>query len=249
MRLFGLILLFVLVFVGVAIATMPLSFALKRANLNASGIVWTQASGTIGKGVISGLQVGAQPIGNVDLKLRWRSLLTAKLAYVVDWSGAVGRGHGELVLGRNVIDLFDLSTEVPVSQLVGLSDELRRNGGSARISGAQIRFVNAICDAASGDVSTDTVSRLAQSYGQSASPLRGTFRCDGPMLTLPLTGTSATGETLAATLRVGTAEVSSMAARVETENPEFAAILALQGFQPEAGGYVYRRETWIGGQR
>ena len=245
-RRLALVFLFLLVFVGAAIVTMPLSFVLERSSLEQLGLNWARASGTVLNGSVRGLSYGNQGIGDIDLRLRPAALVSGRVTYESRWSGAPGSGSAVLSAGRREIAVTDMSAVVQIENLVGLADDVRRTGGVASISDAEIRFADDACASARGRVATDVVSRAATAYGQSGTDLVGSLACDGPMLTIPLSGQADSGDVLEANVRVGLLEPSLFEAQVTTSNSDLATLLVLRGFQPISDTeFAYRRETQL----
>lgn len=238
--------LFLVVFLISVIAAVPLSFVLQKTEARQAGMSWTDVSGTVFKGSISGARFGVQPIGRIDLRLQTGSLLQGNIAYNVAWNGVPGSGTADLALGRDRVSVTDLNALIEIKELVGLANDIRRVGGVARVSAGAVRFNEGRCEEASGQVSTDALARAAAEYGQSATDLSGVLECDGPMLRIPVRGEVSVAGALQADLRVGLVEPSSLEARIETLNPELATLLVLQGFEPSGDVYLYRREAQLG---
>ncbi|MEL7480867.1 MAG: type II secretion system protein N [Pseudomonadota bacterium] len=241
-----LFLLFVVVFFGAMILTTPLSFVLEQSGARSTGLRWDGVSGTVFNGQVSGVSFGRQPIGNVSVSIRPSDMLKGRVAYHARWSGLPSVGEATLAVGRNSVAVSDLNTTVAVEHLVGLADDVRRAGGNASISSASVTFNGRACASASGAVSTDTVSRALATYGVTGGLLSGTLSCDGPMLSLPVSGSVDTGDRIEAEMRFGFTEPSSVEARVETSSPDIGNLLAFQGFEPRDGAYVYRQEAQLG---
>lgn len=240
-------LLFVAAFAVLLVAGTPISFVLKRSGVGSTGLNWSGAAGTMFSGEMSGVSFGAQPIGDVALKLEAGELLKGRISYEITWSGLATSGRAVVGLGQDTVLLSGLNASLAVEHLVGLSDDIRRSGGSAAISNANVVFRNEACQSAAGTVSTDTVARALAAYGVSGGSLSGEMACDGPMLQLPVLGETGTGDRIEALLRVGLVEPSSVEARIATGSTEVGNLLVLQGFEPVNGTYSYRREAQLGG--
>lgn len=239
--------LFLAVLAIVLVASMPLSFVLKRSGVSATGLNWSGAAGTVFSGEMSGVRFGAQPIGDVSLKLQPGEFVKGRVSYKVNWSGLASTGETIVGVGADTVLVSGLNASFAVEHLVGLAGDIRRSGGSATVSNASITFREQACRSAAGTVSTDTVARALTTYGISGGILTGSMACDGPMLQLPVSGETGTGDRIEALLRVGFAEPSSAEARITTEAAEVGNLLVLQGFEPSNGTYTYRREAQLGG--
>ncbi|MEO0882946.1 MAG: type II secretion system protein N [Pseudomonadota bacterium] len=247
MRIITLVLLFVVTLIGSLIATMPLGFVLDRTPAKQLGVDWAQVSGTVFSGQIFGMTAGAQQIGDMTLKLSPMALVSGRVRYRIAWNGVPGSGSADLAVGRDALAVSDLNAVIDIEPLVGLDNEVRRIGGSASIRSGEVQFARNACVQASGQIATNVLARAAASYGQSGGELSGVLACDGPMLSIPLSGSSDDGDLFDAEFRIGLAEASSFATRVETSNPELSTLLTLRGFERENGILTYNRTVRIGG--
>lgn len=231
--------------IGTLLVTMPLSFALERSGVRNAGLSWQSAQGTILNGSLTGVRIGVQPVGVVNLKLRPSALLTGSVSYEMQWAGGAGTGNGVVGLGAKRIAFEDVTANLQLDQLVGLVAEARRAGGRLTINAESVVLQNGDCLEAAGTVSTDAVTRFAASYGQAAGEFTGSLSCDGPMVLLDMSGD--VGQDIAtAQLRVGTAEASSLEARVEQAEPDIAAALLFYGFETDGDDVIFRQESQIG---
>ena len=243
MRKLTLFVLFVAVMLITIIWQAPLSFALRRANLDQYGLQWERARGSIWNGQVTGLSLGQQAIGNAVLKLHASDLLKGHIGYDVVWSGRPGRGTGTLSFGNSGFHMTNLRGELDLAAISGLSARLRQIGGLARVRVDEIIIQNNRCEKANGSVSTDFLSRVSASYGSEWPNLEGTITCDQDMLTIPLEARSSLGETFHVQALIGLTEASSIAARVSNAGPELETALAMLGFWLDNGDYIYRREA------
>ncbi|MEM9670585.1 MAG: type II secretion system protein N [Pseudomonadota bacterium] len=247
MKPFLLLIVFISTLLVTLITTMPLAFALDRLNLKRLGVNWASSSGTVFSGELTGVTVGAQPIGRIRLGLQPIDILGGKLSYQLDWAGQPGSGRGMLMAGRSEIAVQDVNGIINVEHLVGLASEIRRVGGRASIQSGRITFRNSSCALASGRIDTDVLARAAASFGQTGGELTGNMACDGSMLLLPLEGASIDGDQFTARIRVGLAEPSTFESRVQTTNAELSALLSLRGFTREGDVFTYLRSAQLGG--
>jgi len=247
MKVFGLILLFLVTLFAALVATMPLGFLLDRTPAKSLGVNWAASGGTIFSGRIRDISAGAQRIGDVQLRLDPMALTSGKIAYRIQWNGDPGSGTANLAVGRDSAAIENLNAVVDIERLVGLANDVRRIGGSASVRSGKVLFARSSCVEASGQVATNVLARAAASYGQSGGDLSGTIACDGPMLSIPLSGSSDEGDTFDAEIRVGLAEPSTFETNVMTINPELSALLSLRGFDRDEDVYSYRRAVQLGG--
>jgi len=222
---------------------MPLGFALNATGVSKTGLYWSSARGTVLNGTMVQAQYGAQPIGTVHLNLQLAALLKGKLRYATEWNGAAGQGTGVVDFGRSTLDVSDASMVLHLRQLVGLIDDVRQTDGSVSIRDASVTLSNGKCANAQGSVSSDVLTKFAARYDQQATAFTGTLACDGPMLLLDMAGQVGINDMASAQLRVGTAEASSLEARVKTIEPEIATALLFYGFETDGDEVIFRREA------
>ncbi len=238
---------FLVVLVGAIVASTPLSFVMERAGAEAYGLNWREARGRVWNGRLDGLAFGAQPIGDVQLRIRPGALMSGRLSYRIDWSGPPGRGTGIVTTGAGGVALEGLRAEARVEELRGLTDVVRAAGGFVRVRADVLRFSGGRCDAARGTVATDVLANLAAAVGKSFGEIQGAIACDGAMLLIPAEAVSGAGDEFEATLRAGFAETSTLKATARTADPDFAAALSSLGFDFEDDAFVYRRQANLGG--
>lgn len=234
---------FVLVFLGATLGTLPLGFVLDKAGLRQAGLQWESARGSIFSGDVSGLSFAYQPIGTLSLKARPDALLTGKLAYTFHLQGAVGNGKGVVKLGRNQIQLDGFSGKFSASELVYLAPDIRQTKAHMDLQDVTVHFRNNVCHEASGRLVSDVLAKLAQlKAGLGASELSGTLKCDGPVLLALMAGRLQEGDRVTAAARLGLREASSVEVHVQTSDPVLSGGLLAYDFSPEGQDYVYRRQ-------
>lgn len=232
-------------FLAALVAMTPLPFILKLGKVDATGLTWSNAYGTLFDGGLDDVSFGPQRVGDVTLKMRPGALLGGRLQYSFDVSDGVGDVAGNLFVGWNKIGINETRADVDLDQLVGLKKEIRDLGGVVRVDIGEIIFANKACRSAEGQVDTDALSRVANQYGRTLSELTGSFACDGDMLSLPMQATSTQGDIVDARLRVGLSERSTAEAIVSTSDPQAALVLLSLGFSEAEGKYHFRRDRMI----
>ena len=237
----GVVFLFALL--ASVLARVPLAFVLEQAGLREAGVSWTRAEGTIWRGQIDNVAVGAQPIGDVFLKLRPAALLKGTLTYEAHTQGHLGRASGKIMLGQGTIAAAGLEAEINAAQLVYAASGIRRAGGQINVRQANITLRNKSCQNASGTVTSDIVSNLAAvMINQTASDLAGALSCAGPDLQLAMQGSVGQGEPLQIVVNVALTDMPGFNVNVHKVAPIFAVGLTQYGFEPEGDGYTFRRD-------
>lgn len=190
MRKFLLLLLFLAALIVAAVAFTPLGFVLSQSGLDRAGVGWAKVDGSVSNGRISGFYIQNQPVGDVKLKLRPMSLLSLSPTYDVQWGGAGGRGTGVVKLTRSTVDASELRAQQNISSIESLVPPVRAIGGSIRISDGAVKVTQSGCEFASGQISTDALTRVAEQYGKTVSVLEGPLSCDAGRFLLEMTGQS-----------------------------------------------------------
>lgn len=239
MRKMALILLFTVVLIGTVIMNAPLDFILDKAGAKRAGFTWTGASGNWRTGQLAGVQFAGQPIGTIKLDMQPKAVLAGQLAYDVQWQGTPGQGIGKVRVGRNSVSLVDLNVQVRLGALRYLVDEVRASGARVTLQDGQVEFIDGACAEASGEVSSDVLTRMAAPYRQDASVFTGDVACAGDML--EVFGFGSIGETgdVTSTLRIGVQEISSLRAEIFGAEAGLGIALLDYGFEPSADGYMF----------
>lgn len=236
----GLLMVFAL---GTIVLTAPLGFVLDRAQSRLPGLQWGQVQGTMWSGRISNVSYGRQLVGDVSLRLKPLHLFSARLAYDLELQGPVAAGSAVLYSGRERFGLHDADLTARIDQMIGLNRTVREAGGRLRVTMLSLELDRALaCQGAGGVLSTDVLSNLGASYGESLPELTGGVSCEGDMFAMGLDGISQTGINVQIDARFGSADVSSLNARLEGASDELAQALSALGFSTSDGEFVYVRE-------
>lgn len=239
---------FILIFIAALMfgimSGVPLSFMMRQAGLVDQGISWQQARGTIWHGQVTGLGYRGQPVGALDVKSSPRSLLSGAIVSDVKWVGQAGRARGKLKLSGSSANLSGFAAELDISRLSGIHPELRRVGGTLKLSNAAARLDSAgKCQAASGAAQLDLVRRLGVQYGRDWPLLAGAPACSDGNFELPLTGDGPNRERFEITLRARPDGRTGMDVHVERLDPQAIAALAALGFTNTGNGYTLSQEA------
>lgn len=242
MRKLLLLLIFIVALIAAAVAFTPLGFVLSQSGLDRAGIGWAKVDGSISNGRISGLYIQNQPVGDVTLKLRPMSLLSLSPTYDVQWGGAGGRGTGVVKLTRSAVDASELRAQQDISSIEALIAPVRAIGGSVRVSDGAVKVTRAGCESASGSVSTDALTRVAEQYGKTVSALDGSISCDAGRFLLAMTGQSDAADQVTIDAEASLLGAAKVDVRVETQDGQIIFALNQIGFVAQDGAWVYSRE-------
>ncbi|KCZ94298.1 type II secretion system protein N [Hyphomonas johnsonii] len=246
--------LLILVFTGALIvgcvSSVPLSFVMRQTGITSQGVSWQQARGTIWHGQVTGLGFRGRAAGALDIRSSPASLLTGRIVSDVRWTSPAGRARGQLALGMSSSGASDLSAELDISRLDGLHPELRRTGGTLKVSRAAARFdSNGRCINAGGSAQLDLVRRLGVQYGRDWPLLDGTLTCTEGELQLPMSGKGTAGEQFDVTLRSLSDGRTGMDVHVSGLDPQANLVLGQIGFINTGNGYTLRQEVALVGEK
>ncbi|MBI1254079.1 MAG: hypothetical protein GC196_07025 [Hyphomonas sp.] len=243
-RLVLLALLLVGVLIGLAVFA-QLSAALKFAGVEAHGLSWSRAEGTVLDGRLTGLEAGGKRYGDAALKLKPAALLAGRLQYTVDWRGEHGRGAGDLSVGAGgSLAARDFNLDLDLVHLEQAALWIRQSGGRVELQGEAIRFGPDGCLSASGTARSDVLERNQEILGTGWSPMQGELRCEGTALVIPLESENTSGTRFGAELRVAPQQPGRFDARVSGLVPrDLAFALPIAGFAPDGRDWVYSFST------
>lgn len=210
------------------IALFPLRLALAMGGLGSFPVTARAAEGTIWSGRLRGVALDGIAVGDFQTGLSVRGLLRGKLAFALDSLG--GDGAKALVFGTSGgLGVEGLTAALAIP---GAFDPLPID--RIELTNVDVNFSDGQCRSASGQIRVALAPTLGTvPLGQQ---LRGTLRCDGPAVLLPLASQSTMER---ARLRiVGDGQYMTQLS-IKPENPEDAAKLAIMGFHETPGGYVF----------
>ncbi len=235
MRLWLLIILFLIAAAGFAVASMPLSFALNLASAETSGLRYSVAEGTIWKGRLRDARMGKLDLGTVDLALAPSALFRgrAEVTWRANGRSLQGTGIGSasldgtltLINTRIVADLAQLPTWTPMDGAIDGTIRQLRFGGSqgCAVSDAQLRA---------------QVRVEAMGEPWTAPALNGTPRCEGQTLVVPLNGRDGANEV---DLAIALAPNGTYNARltVATGDQKLKQTMETMGFERKVDGHEF----------
>lgn len=245
MRGFALVLIFIGAFVVTLGASAPLAPLLQLAGLEARGLAYDSASGSIWRGEVAGLRVGPERLGDVRLTLAPAALLQGKLQARFEAAGPLrASGAAEYALGGDWL-LRDAVFVVSMTDLGRLHPELKDRGGEFRADLA-LAEVNAAgdCVYAQGLARTDVLTHAGGSaMGVWRGPaLEGAIACEGGDLVVRLNGADASARVVVEA-RIDLTTGSTFLATVETEDPAVRLALGALGFAERDGSFAYAVDT------
>ncbi|MEL7110726.1 MAG: type II secretion system protein N [Pseudomonadota bacterium] len=246
MRRLLLLIIFVVVLIAAAFAYTPLGFILGQSGVAGLGVGWAKVDGTLLKGRISGLYVGTQPIGDVNLELQPASLLSLRPSYDVQWGGAGGQGTAVLTISRSALTAKDVRMRQEIGALEGLDPAVRAMGGQLDVDGGGFKLTRTGCESATGQMSTNVLSTLAAQYGRQFGTVEGPISCDNGAFVLALEGSSQTNDRVIIDARAALTGQGEFATRVQTQDAQIIIALTQIGFARENGEFVYRQSRSVG---
>lgn len=237
-----LILLFLTVFIGSLIASVPLGFVLQQAGLKERGVDYRHTAGTIWNGKVHDILVAGQPIGDVSFKTQPLALVGGALAVNLNVDGPAGAGRGKARVGLDrAIMVTDLVADIDVQGLSRLEPRLRQ--APARLS-ATIKTLrlssNGACRAADGTLQTDILKALGGRYAWEGPVLSGTLSCDADQLLVALENQGGE-DAIHANGRIAPGGIYTVDARVTSENVGVVQALQTLEFRNRNGAYEYYR--------
>lgn len=233
--------LFAVCFAVTVIVTLPLSAVLRAANVEARGLSFSRASGTVWNGRIEGLRWRGHDLGAAQLAAQPWALFLGRLAADVALDGGVMAGGGSIALKPGGVAIDDLTLSANVADL----PVLLPLSGKVAIELAHADVGADGCRRIDGAVHTDALVNRPAGLAWSGPELSGPMTCSGGAVVIPLKGdTGAESIAVAMTLE----RDGSFGLRVEARTPNAAvvSILSAVGFV-ESGGVMTltQRGRWI----
>ncbi len=240
-----LIIILLVVLVITLIWTVPLELVLRQSGVANPNIGWAQVEGTVRKGRINGLFTSGQAIGDVSLELRPMSLLSLSPVYDVQWGGAGGRGTGVAKISGSTLELSELRLEQQVSAIEGLATPIRAIGGTLRLIDGEAKLSQLGCEHASGEMTTDVLSRAADQYGRDFGALSGPVSCEDGAFVLSMSGQSSNSDRMQMDARASFLGQAEFSTEVSTADTELTLVLSQIGFEFRDGAWRYNYSTGV----
>ncbi len=242
MRTLFLIILFLLVAIGAAVAFTPLAYITAQSGAGRAGVGWAQVQGTLLNGRIDGLHVQGQPMGDVQLKLRPLSLISLAPEFDIQWGGPGGQGTGVVKVSKNRLAAREVRMQHQINAIEALAGPVRALGGIVRISNGAVVMTPVGCESASGKVTTDTLQVAAQQYGREFGIIEGPISCIERDLMLELNGTSQSGDSVQVDAKASVLGTSMFEVAINTADTQMTLGLSQIGFTFRDGAWRYSYE-------
>lgn len=193
--------------------------------------------GTVWDGRIYGLRLGGDRVREIEISSRALPLIAGRVS--VDWgvSDDTLRGQGQSAVSGDWLSAADVDLRVGFDRL-GLGGYPGFTGDEmVRISVIELEMKGDQCIRAAGDVRSDAIVALAETYGYQGPVLEGVLLCDGDELVLDVFGST---DRIDLSGRV-TFSRDGYAWQIEahTDQSELAEAFALMGL--ERDGEVWRQ--------
>ena len=247
MRIFGLIVLIIVIAVGAFVWTLPLAEIVKRLPVDASRLSLGETSGTWRSGRVGPVVAGGRPVGVIEFDWQPGGLFSGQMKYEIDLTGpgVTADGFAARSITSDRLVLSDVHALLDVAQFPGLADGLRVAGGRAVLQNVQIVLDGEHCVSASGRAQTDALVQAETVYGFVGPELAGDVRCENGVVVVPLEGTSARDDRIRVEARFGGGQAPSIEARIDTTDPDLQAVLIAAGFMPEGTTLVLRPDMGL----
>ncbi len=218
------------------IALLPLKAVMIAAG-GASAFGYQDVYGSVWSGRIYGLRLNGDRVGEISVSLKPLPLLIGRLS--ADWriSDTSLRGAGQASLSGDHVSARNVALDVSLRRL-GLNDIPGLTGGeTVRLSILELEMDGDICVRAAGDVRSDALAQLAESYGFTGPALEGILTCIDDRLALDLVGQS---EVMDVSGRVYFSRSGyEWTIEAETVQGELADAFALLGLERDGGVWRY----------
>ena len=209
-------------------------------------LTYGSATGTIWRGEIEGLSLGAQPIGDVTYRLKPWSLLALNISGAVEIDGAAqGAGQVSLGFGQSV-RLRDVQLSAPHRMLVGLAPDIRNAPGGIEIALDHAHFRGGRCQSIQGRARTAALEAVGARWGWLGPALEGPLSCEAGLMIADLSGVSGEGEAVSVRLTLDEAGAARLRAEVRQASGSLTLALRQLGFVNEAGVLVHERRARLG---
>lgn len=213
--------LFIVLLLVALIALLPLRLALGWFGLAEQGLTARAVRGSLWTGTIEGARFGDIALGDLSARVAPLPLIVGQARIALEGAGEDGaaRFGGTIGVSRHAIALDGMTATLPVGNAFAPVPVT-----TLALDGVRLRFADDRCDRASGGVRALLTGDVA---GQAIpASMRGTPRCDGAALLLPLA--SAGGD--AALLRIWPDGRYRAELTLAAGDPAAAARLQASGF-------------------
>lgn len=228
---------------GAGAAILPMSFAAQMAASRFPDLKYSDASGSVWDGKLTQVAFGEQFIGDLSVKTELLALLGGKAAGTLGLTreGFAGQANLAFGLGGDGLEMKDLKLEGNTALVPGMPAALARGDGKFTLNVKDVKFVNSVCEAATGEVWTDALSKV-NIRGWVGPELRGPVTCAGGALQVQAKGKAATGEDVLASLNISQHLDMNLTATVSNASPAATQALTDIGFAVDGDKLVLRQE-------
>ncbi len=232
----------VVALVAGVVAFFPMSLAADMASKQMPGFKYSEASGSVWDGKLSNVSFSDQPIGDLSVKANLFDLLTGKA------TGALGlvrqgfTGQADLAYGLTdgALNIRNLEIDGTTGMVPGMPSAPAEANGKFTLRIGELKFRNSMCEAATGEVWTDALTRV--NFEDWVGPeLRGPVTCQGGKLVVQAAGKAATGEDVLAVLNVSSRLDMDMTATVTGASPTAEEALVALGFVADGEALTLRQ--------
>jgi len=220
-------------------AFLPMSVAADIAASRFPDFKFQTASGRAWDGKLTQVAFGSQFIGDLAVKADLLPLLGGKASGVLGLAreGFEGTANVAYALGDGGLEVKDLKLAGNTALVPGMPAALARSDGRFTLAVNNVRFVDSLCESASGEVWTDALAKV-NVRGWVGPELSGPVTCQGGQMQVQAGGKAATGEDVLAILSISQHLDMSLTATVSNATPAAAKALSEIGFVVEGDRLV-----------
>lgn len=228
-------------------ALLPMSVAADLAASRFPDFKFEAASGSVWDGKLSQVAFGSQFIGDLAVKTDPLALFGGKASGMLGLTREGFEGSADLAygVGDGGLEMKNLKLAGNTALVPGMPAALTRSDGRFTLSVSDVKFVDSLCESASGEVWTDALTKV-NVRGWVGPELRGPVTCEGGHMQVQAGGKAATGEDVLATLSISQHLDMALTATVANATPAAAQALADIGFVPAGDKLVLQQA--VGGR-
>ena len=228
------------VFTVTFIVNAPASFLRLGLDRVGNDFAYQSIEGSLWKGTIKNVRIGAVTLGNVDFEWSPLSVITGTVSAKVKAFDGDGEGYGIVGIGlfSKQISISDASVAFDLNSIKRYTLYGLPYQGAIRAKIRHLRLSKERCHEADLDLWTDAMSASAVKLSGEPLNLVGGAQCKDKSLQVILNGESSSGR-IAIDAVVNSDFSYNMAASVMPERTDLQQALTLLGFQREGSSYVY----------
>lgn len=235
------IVLFVIALIISAIALAPAQLLFRGSE---GVLIFQRAEGTIWHATLRSVDLGGLDGGDTSVRVSALGLLQGSVVIDVEFAGRDLSGAVRVSSGFN----GNRRVQTPSLSVSGIRAQgFGRTPGVTRLTNIDLSFTQQACAAATGEVASDVLVKIAEQTGGQAPPLTGSITCAGQFARLVLQG-DAGGDSASALLDLAGSGTGTWSVTYRTSQPQLAATLIAAGFMPEGQGGAFNSKgevTWL----